>query len=101
MFVVPKHKDSETLIETMTDSRIYVRISNNELHSITYFDNDNKGIKQIDLRHEHKGIKPHVHHGYYHDEYSKAKNKATAPGTKERAMVDRVYSIWENYVKKQ
>lgn len=87
-------------METMTDGKVYVRVSNNELHSITYFDN-NKRIKQIDQRHEHKGIKPHVHHGYYHVEYSKAKNKATAPDTKERAMVDRVYSIWEHYIKKQ
>ena len=40
-----------------------------EATMIHYFDNNNKRNKTIDLRHTHKGKKPHVHGGYYHTEY--------------------------------
>ncbi len=43
----------------------------------------------------HKGISPHVHHGYFHNENDGPKG-ATRLSTKERKMVDRVIKAWYN-----
>ena len=83
-------------METMTKGRIYVTVNNNgELSSITYYDNNGKRTKQIDLLKEHKGIKPHIHHGYIHNE-NDSKKGAGKLTTKERELVDIVQNIWYN-----
>lgn len=95
-FVKAKMQNSE-LLETMTKGRVYVLVNKEDNPShIVYFDNDNKRKKTIDLRHLHKGIGPHTHHGYWHNEDDGAKG-ATRLDTKERAMVEDVLKIWYNH----
>lgn len=95
-FVEKNSRDSETMMETMTPGRVYVTVGGDELISIVYFDTENKRMKQIDLNHPHAGMKPHTHHGYLHNENDSAKGAANLT-TEERAMVDRVQKLWDNY----
>lgn len=84
-------------METMTRGRVYVTVNpkNNKLVSITYFDNDNKRTKQIDLSHTHNDLSPHTHHGYNHNE-NDGKKGATALTPEEKKMVERVKFLWDN-----
>lgn len=96
-FVRKNSNQSETIMETMTKGRIYVKVSDKgKLMSVTYFDKDNKRNKQIDLAHKHKKEIPHTHHGYIHNENDTEKG-ASKLTTKEKRMVDRVNKIWYNY----
>ena len=61
------------------------------LKSIIYYDSGLKK-KVIDIDHEHKNEKPHVHEGYYHGE--KDTRRSTA---KEKALIDRVARLWYRY----
>lgn len=100
VFVQKTSAQSETLMETMTDGRVYVQVdAAGALKSVVYFDKGNKRAKQIDLK-DHRGVAPHVHHGYLHNEYSPsgAPTKATP---KERKMVERAQRLWDNHVGKQ
>ena len=95
-FVVKNDRHSESLLETMTKGRIYVRVGGNDILQITYFDKDNKRSKTIDLNHRHNNLQPHVHHGYAHNELDGA-NGATRLTPKEEKMVDDVRKIWYDY----
>lgn len=90
-----KYNDSKSAKapqETMTKGRVYVTVNNkNELTTITYYNNDGKRTKSIDLNHEHNGKKPHTHHGYEHDEYG-----TTRPTSKEKNLIDFVKKAWYN-----
>lgn len=87
---------TKTPMETMTKGRVYVTVNNkDELIAITYYDNDGKRTRQIDLQKPHKGIKPHTHHGYEHNE-NDSKKGASKLSTEERKMVDRINKIWYN-----
>lgn len=89
-------KSAKTPQETMTRGRVYVTVNQeNKLVSITYYDNLNKRRKQIDLEKEHRGMKPHTHHGYNHNENDSAKGASNLT-TEERKMVEEVRSIWYN-----
>lgn len=99
-FVRANARNSESLFETQTEGRIYVTVGGNDLLRITYFDENNKRSKQIDLDHLHKGTKPHVHHGYNHNENDGAKG-ATGLLPKEKKMVERVQKIWYNHINKK
>lgn len=99
-FVRANTRDSESLLETETEGRIYVTVGGNDLLRITYFDENNKRSKQIDLDHPHKGTKPHVHHGYIHNENDGVKG-ATGLLPKEKKMVERVQKIWYNHINKK
>lgn len=93
-------KSSKTPMETMTKGRVYVTVNNkNELIAITYYDNNGKRTKQIDLQKAHKGIKPHTHHGYEHNE-NDSKKGASKLAVEEQKMVDRVNKIWYNKYRK-
>lgn len=95
-FVKKTSKDSESLMETMTKGRVYANVNNkNEVTSIVYFDKENKRSKQIDLRHKHNGVVPHVHHGYLHNENDSPKG-ASKLNTKEIKMVDKILRTWYN-----
>lgn len=97
-FVTKTSSNSETLMETMTNGRVYVNINNkNEIATIIYFDKNNKRSKQIDLTHPHKKLKPHTHHGYIHNENDSKKGGAKLT-TKEKKMVDRVTKLWYNKI---
>ena len=94
-----KYKESKSTkrpMETMTKGRVYVTVNNkNELTAITYYNNNGKRNRQIDLQKVHKGIKPHTHHGYEHNE-NDSKKGASKLTTEEIKMVDRVTKIWYN-----
>ena len=87
-------------LETMTKNRVYVTVNSaNELKFISYYDRDNKRHKTIDLDKPHKGLKPHVHHGYDHNENDGPKG-ATGLSDKERRMVEKVVNLWYNKYRK-
>ena len=89
-------KSAKTPMETMTKGRIYVTVNDGgKLVAITYYDNDNKKRKQIDLDKYHKGMKPHTHHGYEHYE-NDSKKGAARPTPEEKRMVERVTDMWYN-----
>lgn len=98
-FVTKTSRTSEPLMETMTKGRVYVTVGGDELLSITYFDNDNRRTKTINLDHSHKKLKPHVHHGYFHKERDSAKGMANLT-PEEKRMVDRVKALWYTYIGK-
>ena len=98
-FVSKNSRNSETLMETMTKGRVYVSVGGDELQSITYFDNKNKRTKSINLNHIHKGMQPHTHHGYLHNENDGPKG-ASKLTSEEKKMVERVEKIWYNYKRK-
>ena len=56
---------------------------------VVYFDNKNKRNKQIDLGRPHYGMKPHVHHGYFHNENDGIKG-ASKLTDKEKKMIKRI-----------
>lgn len=100
-FVISNGDGSQTApIETMTKGRVYVHIDKNKSvpKSVVYFDKENKRKKQIDLDHEHKGMKPHTHHGYFHNEYETNKKGATKLSVKEKKLVDTILKEWYNFV---
>lgn len=86
-------------METMTKGRVYVSVGSDDLLSVTYFDKANKRTKTIDLQHEHKGIKPHTHHGYFHNENDGPKGAAGLTA-EEKKMVARIDKIWYNHKRK-
>lgn len=83
-------------METMTKGRVYVTVGEKGPKFITYYDNQNKRIKQIDLDRYHNGMRPHTHHGYEHNE-NDGKKGAARPTTEEKKMVDRVKKLWYSY----
>lgn len=89
----------EQLLETMTAGRVYVLVQDGSLKQINYYDKENKRSKRVDLDHSHRGMKPHVQHGYYGTEET-AKAGATRLTTEERKMVDRVLKLWDNHKSK-
>lgn len=95
-FVKKNERGSENLMETMTPGRVYVTVGGEELQNITYFDRVNKRNKVINLNHPHKGVQPHVHHGYFHSENDSSKGAARLT-PEEKRMVDRVRKLWNNY----
>ncbi len=87
---------AKTPQETMTKGRVYATVNEkNKPVSITYYSDDGMRRKQIDLTHYHEGKKPHVHHGYNHDEQG-----TTGLSPKEIAMVDLILKTWYNKQRK-
>lgn len=95
-FVSKNSRQSETLMETMAEGRIYVTVGSNDLLSIMYFD-DKKRVKTIDLDHMHDKTQPHTHHGYFHAE-NDGKDGYTPLSDEEMAMVEKVKQIWYNHL---
>lgn len=86
-------------METMTRGRVYVTLTNGDNPTpkfISYYDNENKRVKQIDLDKPHKGVSPHTHHGYEHNELDSSKGFANLT-VEERKIVERVYEVWEKH----
>lgn len=81
---------------TKTSGRVYVTINKNDnIKAITYFDKQNKRVKQIDMDVAHEGVLPHTHHGYLHNENDSKKGYAHLT-PEEKEMVERVREIWYN-----
>lgn len=95
-FVKANNGSATAPLETMTRGRVYVTVNAaDELKFISYYDNQNKRTKTIDLTKPHKGVLPHTHHGYEHFENDSAKGFANLT-TKEKKMVERVKRMWYN-----
>lgn len=95
-FVVPNEGNTTAPKETMTQNRVYVTLdkSTGELKYVSYYDRDNKKRKQIDLQHGHAGMKPHVHHGYEHNENDTPKG-ASRLTPKEKKLVQTINEVWK------
>ena len=78
----------------MTKNRVYVTLdkTTGDPSYISYYDKSNKKRKQIDLNHFHNGMKPHVHHGYEHNENDTSKGAARLTA-KEKQMTDTIMMI--------
>lgn len=95
-FVQRTDNSANAPLETMTRGRVYVTVNvDGDPKFISYYDRDNKRNKTIDLDKPHRGISPHVHHGYNHSENDGPKG-ATDLSPKERKMVANVLNIWYN-----
>ena len=95
-FVKANNGSATAPLETMTRGRVYVTVNAaDELKFISYYDNQNKRTKTIDLTKPHKGVLPHTHHGYEHFENDSKKGFANLT-TEEKAMVARVRKLWYN-----
>ena len=96
-FIKNAENNSKVPMETMTQGRIYAIINKrDEVHSISFYDANNKRYKQIDVRGTphviiDKKIIPHTHYGYEHDE-----GGTKVPNVEERQMVAKVLKIWDN-----
>lgn len=95
-FVTKNARSSEPLMETMTPGRVYVTVGGEDLQRITYFDTQNKRVKTIDLDRYHRGMKPHTHHGYEHNEADGPKGASNLT-PEEKTMVARVQALWYNH----
>lgn len=94
-------KSSKAPMETRTKGRVYVTVNADDVPAtISYYDKENKRVKQIDLLKRHNNLMPHIHHGYEHNENDGIKG-ATRLNSKEKAMVENVAKIWENRSKKK
>lgn len=94
-YVVPLEGATTAPMETMTNNRVYVTLNQNgDPKFISYYDKENKRIKQIDLDKPHKGMQPHTHHGYWHNE-NDSKKGAANPTTKEKALINLINSVWK------
>lgn len=77
--------------ETRNPDRIYATIDKqNRVKYITYYDSTGKKAVQIDLLHEHGGLRPHAHDGVNH-----AEGRKLTP--KELHDVKTIVQSWENY----
>lgn len=95
-FVKANNGSATAPLETMTRGRVYVTVNAaDELKFISYYDNQNKRTKTIDLTKPHKGVLPHTHHGYEHFENDSKKGFANLT-TEEKAMVAKVRKLWYN-----
>lgn len=95
-FVKANDGSATAPLETMTRGRVYVTVNAyDQLKFISYYDNENKRAKTIDLTKPHKGVLPHTHHGYEHFENDSAKGFANLT-TEEKKMVERVKRMWYN-----
>ena len=89
--------NAKTPMETKTKGRIYVTLSDNKVKSITLYDKRGKRNAQIDVTgYPHKiddePTLPHVHLGYYHNEYGKVRRV----NDYERGLVAKAKRLWEN-----
>ena len=99
-FVAKNTRQSEPLMETATEGRVYAVVGGGEVKSVMYFDADLKKSRQIDLDHTHKGKSPHIHRGYEHQEYDSGERRLDL-SEREQKMVDRVLKTWENRDRKK
>lgn len=99
-YVKKNSRQSEDLMETMTEGRVYAVVGGDEVKSIMYFDSASRRARQIDLDHTHKGLKPHAHRGYEHQEYD-IEEKRLDLTKREQKMVERVLKTWDNRNRKK
>lgn len=98
-FVTVNNGSNKSPMETQTRGRVYVTVdkNKNDLKTISYYDKENKRVKQIDLDKAHNGLQPHTHHGYMHNENDSLKGAAKLT-PEEKKMVDNVRTLWYNHI---
>lgn len=100
-FIIHNGNENSVPLETMTKGRIYVNIDKNKMQpkSISFYDQENKRFKQIDLDHHHnidgKPEMPHTQYGYHHNK------EAYRLNAEEQKIVDKANAAWYNYKKKK
>ena len=93
-FVIPLDSNTTSPMETMTNNRVYVILDQEgNPKYVSYYDKENKRRKQIDLDKPHKGMLPHTHHGYFHNENDSSKGASNLT-TKERNLVNIINNVW-------
>jgi hypothetical protein len=96
-FVKPNEGSTTAPMETMSKNRIYVTLdSKNKPKHITYYDRENKRVKQIDLFPPHKKMSPHTHHGYEHNERDDVFG-ATNPTAAEKKIIEKIKRKWYHH----
>lgn len=94
-FVVSLENNTSAPMETMTNNRVYVTLDREgNPKYVSYYDRDNKRKKQIDLDKPHRGMMPHTHHGYNHNENDNAKG-ATNLTAQEKKLVSLINNVWK------
>lgn len=94
-FVVKLEGSANAPMETMTKNRVYVTLDDHgNPKCISYYDRKNKRKKQIDLDRAHHGMKPHTHHGYWHNENDSPKG-ASRLTPKEKKLVALIEKVWK------
>ena len=87
--------ETPDIIRYKTKTKTKKSISRDNVTAITCYDKENKRTKQIDLLHPHKGVIPHTHHGYLHNENDGKKGAANLT-PEEKRIVERVKKKWSN-----
>lgn len=95
-FVEKNKRDSEPLMETMTDGRVYVQVGGEELLRIIFFDENNKRNKVIEYDKRHDEW--HAHLGYFHNENDTAEHSPLSEQDKE--ILEKVRTLWDNRKRK-
>lgn len=95
-FVVPVEGSTTAPMETMTKNRVYVTLDVNTGNPkyISYYDKNNMRRKQVDLDKPHKGMSPHTHHGYWHNENDNKKG-ATNSTKQEKQLIETINKVWK------
>lgn len=93
-FVKANNNSATAPLETQTKGRIYVTVNNrDELRYVSFYDNENKRYKQIDLQ-KHiingKLVQEHKHLGYNHEGDPQELTRS------EYKLVERIYKKWYN-----
>lgn len=100
-FIAMNNKDASITApqETMTRGRGYVTVDEKKDMPayITYYDNDLKKYKSIDLLTPHSGVLPYVHHGLDHRKNDQPKGYTNLT-KEEKIMVERVNKLWQDYL---
>lgn len=91
-FVTKNSRQSETLMETMTQGRVYVEVGGNDLLRIVFFDKDNKRNHVIE-RDKRTG-EWHTHNGYFHTEYGTDQHEPL--NDSDKTMLAKVQKLWHN-----
>ena len=91
-FVQKNTRQSEPLMETMTEGRIYAEVGGKDVIRIIQFDTDNKRNRVIEK--DKRTGEWHVHSGYLHTEYSEEHRDPL--NDEDKKLLDRVLLIWQN-----
>lgn len=94
-FIEKINHNMDEPLETMTKGRVYVTVIDGKLNGIHYYDKSNKRVKTVHFN-THKKMKPHTHHGYFHNEEDSSKG-ASKVTVAEQRMIERVEKLWDNY----
>lgn len=94
-FVSKNTRESETLMETMTPGRVYVEVGGNDLLRIVFFDKDNKRNHVIER--DKRSNEWHVHNGYNHSEYGKARHELL--NDDDKRILAKVKDLWYKHIR--